>query len=50
MRRLVLSSMARMAAAGRLYRRLGFTPLPDRDWAPHDTAADVVLLAYALDL
>jgi ribosomal protein S18 acetylase RimI-like enzyme len=50
MRRLVLSSMSRMAAAGRLYRRLGFTPLPDRDWAPHDAADDVVLRAYVLEL
>jgi ribosomal protein S18 acetylase RimI-like enzyme len=50
MQRVVLSSMSRMEAAGRLYRRLGFVPLPDRDWAPHDTDADVTLLAYVREL
>jgi ribosomal protein S18 acetylase RimI-like enzyme len=32
--RVVLSSSERMAAAHRLYERLGFTRLPERDWAP----------------
>jgi ribosomal protein S18 acetylase RimI-like enzyme len=50
MQRVVLSSMSRMETAGRLYRRLGFVPLPDRDWAPHDTDADVTLLAYVREL
>lgn len=31
---LVLSSMPTMTAAHRLYRRLGFERLPDRDWSP----------------
>ncbi len=31
--RVVLSSSEKMLAAHRLYRRLGFTRLPDRDWA-----------------
>jgi ribosomal protein S18 acetylase RimI-like enzyme len=42
--RVVLSSSEKMAAAHRLYRRLGFTRLPDRDWAP---LPGVNLMAYA---
>ena len=33
-RRVVLSTDRRMTAAQRLYRRLGFTRLPERDWHP----------------
>ena len=33
-KRLVLSSQARMQTAHRLYRRLGFVPVPERDWEP----------------
>jgi GNAT superfamily N-acetyltransferase len=44
---LVLSSLDRMHTAHRLYERMGFQRLPDRDWAP---TADIVLLAYVLDL
>jgi ribosomal protein S18 acetylase RimI-like enzyme len=33
-RRMVLSTDVRMAAAHRLYERLGFTRLPERDWSP----------------
>ena len=46
-RRMVLSTDPRMAAAHRLYERLGFTRLPERDWSP---APGVDLLVYALDL
>jgi ribosomal protein S18 acetylase RimI-like enzyme len=45
--RMVLSTDARMHAAHRLYERLGFTRLPERDWNP---APDVDLLVYARDL
>jgi len=46
-RRMVLSTDPRMTAAHRLYERLGFTRLPERDWSP---APGVDLLVYALDL
>jgi ribosomal protein S18 acetylase RimI-like enzyme len=46
-RRMVLSTDPRMAAAHRLYRRLGFTRLPERDWAPRP---GIDLLVYALEL
>jgi ribosomal protein S18 acetylase RimI-like enzyme len=45
--RMVLSTDLRMTAAHRLYERLGFTRLPERDWSP---IPGVDLLAYALDL
>jgi len=41
--RVVLCSLPQMLAAQRLYTRLGFTRLPDRDWHPTPT---MVLLAY----
>jgi GNAT superfamily N-acetyltransferase len=44
-RRLVLSSDAAMRAAHRLYERLGFAYLPDRDWSPEP---GVQLRVYAL--
>jgi ribosomal protein S18 acetylase RimI-like enzyme len=46
-RRMVLSTDPRMAAAHRLYRRLGFTRLPERDWSP---MPGIDLLVYARDL
>ncbi len=44
---MVLSSSTTMHAAHRLYERLGFTRLPDRDWSP---VPEVSLLAYTLPL
>jgi ribosomal protein S18 acetylase RimI-like enzyme len=46
-RRMVLSTDPRMTAAHRLYQRLGFTRLPERDWSP---LPGVGLLVYARDL
>jgi ribosomal protein S18 acetylase RimI-like enzyme len=46
-RRMVLSTDPLMATARRLYERLGFTRLPERDWSP---VPGVELLVYALDL
>lgn len=46
-RRVVLSSAVSMTTAHRLYERLGFTRLPERDWSPR---AGVDLLAFSLDL
>ena len=45
--RVVLCSATAMTSAHRLYERLGFTRLPERDWEP---AAGVQLLAFTLDL
>ena len=46
-RRMVLSTDPGMRAAHRLYERLGFTRLPERDWSP---LPGVHLMAYSLDL
>jgi ribosomal protein S18 acetylase RimI-like enzyme len=46
-RRVVLSTDPKMVAAHRIYERLGFTRLPERDWSP---LPGVQLMAYALDL
>jgi ribosomal protein S18 acetylase RimI-like enzyme len=46
-RRMVLSTDPRMTAAHRLYQRLGFARLPERDWSP---VPGVDLLVYARDL
>lgn len=46
-RRIVMSSATYMTAAHRLYERLGFTRLPERDWAP---IPGVDLYAFALEL
>jgi ribosomal protein S18 acetylase RimI-like enzyme len=46
-RRMVLSTDTRMAAAHRLYRRLGFTRLPERDWNPEP---EIELQVYARGL
>ena len=45
--RMVLSTDLRMAAAIRLYERLGFTRLPERDWAPEP---GIDLIAYGRGL
>jgi ribosomal protein S18 acetylase RimI-like enzyme len=45
--RMVLSTDPLMTAAHRLYERLGFTRLPERDWSP---VPGVDLLVYAIDL
>ncbi|WP_125777317.1 GNAT family N-acetyltransferase [Antribacter gilvus] len=47
--RVVLSSQTAMRAAHRLYERLGFQRLPERDWSPENKPG-LVLVAYALDL
>jgi ribosomal protein S18 acetylase RimI-like enzyme len=44
---LVLSSSTTMHTAHRLYERLGFTRLPERDWSPVE---GVQLVAYTLSL
>ncbi len=46
-RRMVLSTGTRMTTAQRLYERLGFTRLPERDWSP---VPGIDLLVYSLDL
>jgi hypothetical protein len=43
----VLSSLPVQRDAHRIYERLGFVRLPERDWSPHD---GVDLLAFRLDL
>ncbi|MCW2532057.1 MAG: Acetyltransferase, N-acetylglutamate synthase [Blastococcus sp.] len=43
-RRMVISTDPRMTTAHRLYERLGFTRLPERDWSP---LPGVDLLVYA---
>ena len=45
--RVVLSSATYMTPAHRIYERLGFTRLPERDWSPRP---GVDLYAFALDL
>ncbi|CRK58899.1 FIG01201438: hypothetical protein [Alloactinosynnema sp. L-07] len=45
--RVVLCSSRRMAVAHRLYERLGFVRLPDRDWSP---GPGVDLIAFALEV
>lgn len=46
-RAVVLSSLAQMTAAHRVYERLGFRRTPDRDWSP---VPGVDLIAFELDL
>jgi ribosomal protein S18 acetylase RimI-like enzyme len=46
-RRVVISTGSRMTAAQRLYERLGFVRLPERDWTP---VPGIDLLVYARDL
>ncbi|MEC3973811.1 GNAT family N-acetyltransferase [Amycolatopsis sp. H20-H5] len=45
--RVVLCSLDSMKPAHRLYERIGFTRLPDRDWTPFP---GVTLIAYGLTL
>ncbi len=45
--RVVLCSLVTMARAHRLYERLGFVRMPERDWEPHP---GVTLVAYRLEL
>ena len=42
-----MCSASTMETAHRIYRRLGFTRLPERDWEPVPV---VRLLAFTLDL
>ncbi|GAA6525350.1 GNAT family N-acetyltransferase [Intrasporangium sp. DVR] len=44
---LALSTQPSMRAAHRVYERLGFERVPERDWTP---APGITLLAYRLDL
>jgi ribosomal protein S18 acetylase RimI-like enzyme len=46
-RRMILSTGPEMTAAHRLYERLGFRRLPERDWSP---VPGIDLMVYALDL
>ncbi|MCZ2859682.1 GNAT family N-acetyltransferase [Blastococcus sp. VKM Ac-2987] len=46
-RRVVISTGTRMTAAHRLYERLGFTRLPERDWSP---VPGIDLLVYTRDV
>jgi GNAT superfamily N-acetyltransferase len=46
-RRMVISTDPRMTTAHRLYERLGFSRLPERDWSP---MPGTDLLVYARDL
>jgi ribosomal protein S18 acetylase RimI-like enzyme len=47
--RLVLSTGPEMVAAHRLYARLGFVRVPERDWKPRETM-EYLLHAYSLPL
>ncbi|MDQ1618929.1 MAG: hypothetical protein QOE19_1498 [Actinomycetota bacterium] len=44
---IALSSLDRMDTAHRLYQRMGFERLPERDWCPEP---DITLVAYYLPL
>ena len=46
-RAVVLSSLAEMTSAHRVYERHGFRRAPERDWSPH---AGVDLIAFVADL
>ncbi|MEU6401294.1 GNAT family N-acetyltransferase [Streptomyces sp. NPDC046985] len=48
--RVVLSTQRTMAAAHRIYERLGFVRTPERDWNPDPECDDIALLTYALTL
>ena len=47
MRAVVLSSLSTMAAAHRIYERLGFRRAPERDWSP---VPGVELVAFRVEL
>jgi ribosomal protein S18 acetylase RimI-like enzyme len=46
-RRMVIATGTRMTAAQRLYERLGFTRLPERDWSP---VPGIDLIVYSREL
>ncbi|MEV2213181.1 GNAT family N-acetyltransferase [Streptomyces sp. NPDC050997] len=48
--RIVLSTQHTMGSAHRIYERLGFVRLPERDWNPIPDLDDLTLLAYELTL
>jgi ribosomal protein S18 acetylase RimI-like enzyme len=45
---IVLSTQSAMLAAHRIYRRLGFVRVPERDWDPVPGVDDIRLLTYEL--
>jgi ribosomal protein S18 acetylase RimI-like enzyme len=47
--RLVMSSSEHMTTAHRLYQRLGFQRLPERDWRPVP-GVDITALGFSLAL
>ncbi|MFE8943029.1 GNAT family N-acetyltransferase [Streptomyces sp. NPDC007856] len=49
-RAVVLSTQRTMHAAHRIYERLGFVRVPERDWNPLPELADITLLTYELTL
>jgi GNAT superfamily N-acetyltransferase len=46
-RRVVLCSVQKMRTARRMYLRMGFVRVPDRDWSPD---GELLLMAYVLEL
>lgn len=48
--RVVLSTQRAMRSAHRVYERLGFVRVPERDWRPFPGLDDIVLLTYQLTL
>ncbi|MFF7794112.1 GNAT family N-acetyltransferase [Streptomyces sp. NPDC007991] len=48
--RVVLSTQRTMHSAHRIYERLGFVRVPERDWNPIPELADITLLTYELTL
>ena len=46
----VLSTQRTMHAAHRIYERLGFVRVPERDWSPIPELDDITLLTYELTL
>jgi ribosomal protein S18 acetylase RimI-like enzyme len=47
---IVLSTQHTMHSAHRIYERLGFVRVPERDWKPIPDLADLTLLTYELTL
>ncbi|CAM5473945.1 hypothetical protein STAFG_5357 [Streptomyces afghaniensis 772] len=48
--RVVLSTQRTMHSAHRIYERLGFVRVPERDWNPLPELPDITLLTYELTL
>ncbi|MER7404387.1 GNAT family N-acetyltransferase [Streptomyces sp. NPDC000070] len=48
--RVVLSTQRTMHSAHRIYERLGFVRVPERDWNPIPELDDITLLTYELTL